>query len=248
VLSLLGGFYSSLHRPVLQGRCGPEDCAQSLLETLLGIRALIRPSPRAHSHSLDNDKMCFLLLSSIVLLSVATAHVAHSSQQPMLLVPEIPRLGSLRLATLKDVPRIGVVAAASFYHSPYFHYQRPDHQRFPFDTVASYRTQFTNAILGNESVVIVAEDTPENDEIDYVYDELKQVYRSQDSQNSLNSSKIIIGVCSLKLLANSKRTGQFLPEDSDASAPEPDPENLERDQSGLANKLLRQALFAPERR
>jgi hypothetical protein len=166
----------------------------------------------------------------------------------MPLGPQIPPLRSLRLATLRDIPRIGLVAAASFYHSPYFHYQRPDHQKFPFDTVASYRAEFAKAILGNDSVVIVAEDTPENDEIDHVYDELKEVYRSESHAATLNSSKIIIGVCSLNLLANSTRSGQFVPEGSDVSAPKPDPENLQRDQSDLANKLLKQALSIPESR
>lgn len=185
---------------------------------------------------------------AVVLLLVAVAHAVHSSQQRMLLVPKIPPLRTLRLATLKDIPRIGLVAAASFYHSPYFHYQRPDHQKFPFDTVASYRAQFTEAILGKDSVVIVAEDTPENDEIDHVYDELKEVYRSRNHATSLSSSKIVIGVCSLNLQANSARSGQFVPEWSDASPPHPDPENLERDQSDLAKKLLNKTLTIPERK
>jgi hypothetical protein len=166
----------------------------------------------------------------------------------VLLAPKIPPLGSVRLATLKDIPRIAIVAAASFYHSPYFHHQRPDHQKFPFDTVAGYRAEFAKAILGNDSVVIVAEDTPEEDEIDHVYHDLKEVYRSENRTTGSNSSKIIVGVCSLNLLANSTRSGQFVPEGSIASALEPDPENLKRDQSGLANKLLDQALSIPERK
>src|SRR2546421_1908472 len=116
----------------------------------------------------DCGKMGFLLFLDTLVLLMAMAGVAHSGQQGMLLHPDLPSLGSLRLATVQDVPRIGIVAAASFYHSPYFHYQRPDYQKFPFDTVASYRTQFMDAILGNDSVVIVAEDRPESNEIDHV--------------------------------------------------------------------------------
>jgi hypothetical protein len=128
---------------------------------------------------MDNATMYPLPLGFTFLPLITIAHFVHSSQQPVLLAPKIPPLGSVRLATLKDIPRIGLVAAASFYHSPYFHYQRPDHQEFPFDTVASYRAEFAKAILGNDSVVIVAEDTPEKDEIDHVYHELKEVYHSE---------------------------------------------------------------------
>jgi hypothetical protein len=197
---------------------------------------------------MDNATMYPLLLALIFLPVIATAHFVHSSQQFVLPAPKIPPLGSVRLATLKDIPRIGLVAAASFYHSPYFRYQRPDYREFPFDTVASYRVEFAKAILGNDSVVIVAEDTPEKDEIDHVYHELKEVYRSEPQAAISNPSKVIVGVCSLKLLANSARSGQFVPRGSNTSVPEPDPQNRKRDQSSLANKLLDEALSIPERK
>jgi hypothetical protein len=194
---------------------------------------------------MDNATMYPLLLAFIFLPLITGAHLVHSSQQPVLLAPKIPPLGSVRLATPEDIPRIGLVAAASFYHSPPFHYQRPDHQEFPFDTVASYRVEFAKAIFGNDSVVIVAEDTPEKDEIDHVYHELKEVYRSDPRAAISNPSKIIVGVCSLKLQANSTRSGQFAP---GGSIPKPDPQNRKRDQSSLANKLLDEALSIPERK
>jgi hypothetical protein len=197
---------------------------------------------------MDNATMYPLLLALIFLPVIATAHFVHSSQQFVLPAPKIPPLGSVRLATLKDIPRIGLVAAASFYHSPYFRYQRPDYREFPFDTVASYRVEFAKAILGNDSVVIVAEDTPEKDEIDHVYHELKEVYRSEPQAAISNPSKVIVGVCSLTLLANSARSGQFVPRGSNTSVPEPDPQNRKRDQSSLANKLLDEALSIPERK
>jgi|ERR1700722_2099401 hypothetical protein len=197
---------------------------------------------------MDNATMYPLLLAFIFLPAITAAHFVHSSQQFVLLAPTIPPLGSVRLATLKDIPRIGLVAAASFYHSPCFHYQRPGHQEFPFDTVASYRAEFAKAILENDSVVIVAEDTPEKDEIDHVYHELKEVYRSKPQAAISNPPKIIVGVCSLKLLANSTRSGQFVPRGSNTSIPEPDPQNRKRDQSSLANELLDEALSVPERK
>jgi hypothetical protein len=54
-------------------------------------------------------------------------------------VPLLP-FDNVRLATLTDLPRIAVVAAAGFFWSPTFHFQRPFHAQFSEDTVSSYCT------------------------------------------------------------------------------------------------------------
>ena len=72
--------------------------------------------------------------------------------------PRSPNFGRLRLAIPNDVLRIGIVATASFYYSPLFHWERPYHKDFPHDTILSYRTQFASAIKSENYMVLVAED------------------------------------------------------------------------------------------
>lgn len=47
---------------------------------------------------------------------------------------------NIRLATLNDLSRIATVAAAGFFWSPVFQFQRPYYAEFPEDTLFSYRT------------------------------------------------------------------------------------------------------------
>jgi hypothetical protein len=50
-------------------------------------------------------------------------------------VPVLPALDGVRVATLEDLPRIATVAAAGFFHSPTFHYQRVKHALYSDDTL-----------------------------------------------------------------------------------------------------------------
>ena len=93
----------------------------------------------------------------------------------MISFPEFPR-GRSRLARLADLPCIGFVAAAGFFHSTFFPYARPFHFDYPSDTVASYRAEYREGILNPTKVVLVALSDYKGDEVDFVYDALKSVY------------------------------------------------------------------------
>jgi len=126
-----------------------------------------------------------------------------------------PFKGALRLARLSDIPRIGVVAAASFYHSSWFHYERPYFEKYPYDTLSSYRSSFGTAILDSDSVVLVVEDNLNTAEASNVYEALAGVYPAFDEQipkEMLEKGKAVVAVASFYLLPNSKRRGQFQPE------------------------------------
>jgi hypothetical protein len=85
--------------------------------------------------------------------------------------PAPPPLGALRVASPADVLRIGIVATAAFKYSPLFRWERPHHEKYPGDTLLSYRTQFQNAIQSDDFIVLVQEDVHdplENDKADAV--------------------------------------------------------------------------------
>lgn len=122
--------------------------------------------------------------------------------------------GPLRLAQLSDLPRIGVVAAAGFYHSPWFAYERPYSSQYPLDTLASYRKSFRSAILDPDSVVLVVEDTLDETEAASAYAALSGVYPSFEQQipkHLLDQNKAVVAVASFSLVPNSNRRGQFQP-------------------------------------
>lgn len=129
--------------------------------------------------------------------------------------PPAPGFGSLRLARLSDLPRIGVLAAAGFYHSNFFPYERPFANDYPSDTLASYRNMYRTAILDPSLVVLVAEDTLNKSETSSVYDALAKVYPPWDDQippEYLDEGKAIVGVTSLSLQSGSERKGQWQPD------------------------------------
>lgn len=138
------------------------------------------------------------------------------------MAPLAPSLGSLRLARLSDLPRIGVVAAAGFYSSPVFQFERPHFNRYPRDTIASYRSEYQEAILNPDVVVLVAVAKYKTDEVEKVYDALSVIYdealgsgypriEDQTPGEEKASTKVIVGVASLSLKADKARHGEFLP-------------------------------------
>lgn len=125
---------------------------------------------------------------------------------------------NLRLAQLSDLPRIGLVAAAGFHSSGVFQLERPGYNRYPRDTVASYRSHYRTAILDPDVVVLVAVGTYKQGEVDEVYDALSVVYEEVggvagiDVQEERKSAQVIVGVASLSLKADGVRHGEFLPD------------------------------------
>ena len=122
---------------------------------------------------------------------------------------------SVRLARYSDVSRIGVVAASSFYHSPFFHYERPYYEKYPHDTLSSYRNSFRKAILDPDAIVLVAEDSLDRNEAGAVYNSLAADYppfSEQIPRDVLETGKVIVAVSSFTLLPGSPWHGQFQPE------------------------------------
>lgn len=136
-------------------------------------------------------------------------------QLPKMTLAPLPPLGHLRLAKLSDVPRIAIVAAAGFWNSPVFRYERPHFNRYPYDTLASYRREYQQAILDPKTAVLVIEDEYRKDEVRPVYDALSIVYPTLHEQlprEEWESSTLIVGVGSLRLQPQSARNGTFQPE------------------------------------
>jgi hypothetical protein len=104
------------------------------------------------------------------------------------------------------VLRIGIVATAAFKYSPLFRWERPHHEKYPGDTLLSYRTQFQNAIQSDEFIVLVQEDTHdprENDKTDAVIPD------NNGWEPPQAGSKVVVGVISVKLEPGSARRGQL---------------------------------------
>jgi hypothetical protein len=124
-----------------------------------------------------------------------------------------PSINGVRLATLNDLDRISIVAAAAFFWSPTFKFQRPRYREFPADTVASYRIEYENAIKDPTFVVLVAEDILEPDEAEHVDDALRFACSA-----SCAGIKGIVGICSLKLKPGSCYAGHLQPAGKHVSA------------------------------
>ncbi|KAH6988120.1 hypothetical protein BKA56DRAFT_669689 [Ilyonectria sp. MPI-CAGE-AT-0026] len=155
--------------------------------------------------------------------------------------------GPLRLAQLSDVPRIGVVAAAGFYHSPWFAYERPYSSQYPLDTLASYRKSVRSAILDPDSVVLVVEDTLNETEAASVYAALSAVYPSFEQhipKHLLDQNKAVVAVAGFSLVPNSNRRGQFQPHGDDAEAPDDFVSN--RDKNNTASIIIEEVLHPQE--
>ncbi|PSN63811.1 hypothetical protein BS50DRAFT_89484 [Corynespora cassiicola Philippines] len=168
--------------------------------------------------------------------------------------PAVPSFDHVRLATLDDLPRIATVAAAGFFWSPTFQFQRPYHAEFPEDTLLSYRSEYDAAIRDPATVVLVAEDDFREAECERVYDAL----RSTPMYNASLGPKrrVVVGISSLYLRPGSSYIGKFqggckviravtLSSDRGADSTEADgipgqPEvftNLERDCCARANQV-----------
>ena len=78
--------------------------------------------------------------------------------------PNALAFGVLRLASLTDVPRIAVVATSGFRYSPVFQWERPYHEKYPEDTLMSYKSMFAERIKNPEYIVLVASDAYDPDE------------------------------------------------------------------------------------
>ncbi|KAH7318671.1 hypothetical protein B0I35DRAFT_432674 [Stachybotrys elegans] len=125
--------------------------------------------------------------------------------------PVAPPLGTLRLATLGDVPRIATVATAGFYYSPVFAWERRFHRQYPTDTFQSYSKMFADIIVDPRYVALVVEDSYDPTEGDkstatIAPDRVIPPLQQGDS--------VVVGAATWKLDPGSRRIGQFVPSTS----------------------------------
>ena len=120
--------------------------------------------------------------------------------------PFSPALGKLRIASLNDLPRIGVVAASGFRYTSVFIWERPYHESYPQDTLLSYRHKFREAILDQQYVVHVAEDRYRLDE----RDESTDVIPCEDGVSPRAPGEtVVVGVACWKLQPGSPSIGEY---------------------------------------
>ncbi|KAF2497451.1 hypothetical protein BU16DRAFT_605888 [Lophium mytilinum] len=120
-----------------------------------------------------------------------------------------PQLDKVRLATLDDLPRIAIVAAAGFFYSPVFQYQRPHHEAYPEDTVASYLFEYEAAIHDPNTVVLVAEEAQDPQELQKAYGALHDITLSTCPLTP--GKTVITGVSSISLAPGSIWSGRLQP-------------------------------------
>ncbi|RFU31763.1 hypothetical protein B7463_g4607, partial [Scytalidium lignicola] len=131
-----------------------------------------------------------------------------------------PPFSDLRLASLSNLPRIGVVAAAGFKYSQVFEFTRPYHNQYPEDTVKDYQRIFREQILDPEWIVLVKEDLFDPNEGEEGILGLGPKNRFPDPAVSSNDlmERVIVGVCSWKLEEGSHRKGDFQPPSLDLAS------------------------------
>lgn len=124
--------------------------------------------------------------------------------------PVAPQFGRLRLASPRDVWRIGIVAAVGFRCSPVVDWERPYHEKFPKDTLLSYRQEFSLVIKSPDHIVLVAVDkygTTENSKTKAI------IPPENGCENGWNhpeaGEEVVVGVGCWKLQAGSPRKGTF---------------------------------------
>ncbi|CAG9950310.1 unnamed protein product [Clonostachys rosea f. rosea IK726] len=128
--------------------------------------------------------------------------------------PVAPAFGALRLASLRDVPRIATVATAGVFYSPVFPWERRFHRDFPTDTFRSYEKMFADAIISPDYVALVVEDSHDPAEAEKTGATIKPDVKIPTPKAG---DPVIVGVATWKLQPNSTRRGQFIaPEDSSA--------------------------------
>jgi hypothetical protein len=97
---------------------------------------------------------------------------------------------------VEQIHRLACVASAAFYHSPVNAYERPNRNKYPQDTVASYANEFLDYLTGRDTALLVIEDTHESNEKQQVYPALQDYMERENLTSSKQlgaGRKIIVG-------------------------------------------------------
>jgi len=152
--------------------------------------------------------------------------------------------GNLRLATIRDVPRLGQVATAGLFYSPAFAWERKHHAKYPEDAVKSYEKWLAIAIRDPESILLVAEDSYEPDE----NDKTGATIVSNPETNPQPGEKVVVGFTFWHLPPGAKSIGKFMDDEDLASDKKPVFDGgLNRDRDVSLEPLLKADTDAKER-
>jgi hypothetical protein len=114
-----------------RGRGNPQCLAQVQYIHIEGCTTSRGRTPIPQTRALELQVHKLLRISNLI-------RVFADSDRSITAMPSIPvkpALDGVRLATPEDLARIATVAAAGFFHSPTFHYQRIYHAAYPDDTL-----------------------------------------------------------------------------------------------------------------
>ncbi|MCJ1384236.1 hypothetical protein MMC17_007352 [Xylographa soralifera] len=117
-----------------------------------------------------------------------------------------PSFGALRLASSKDIERIGIVATCGFFGGPVCAWYRPFMTQYPMDTLESYCQIFAEFIKSPRHAVLVAVDS--YDGLEGTVSKLNLPIYEQ-SVIPVTRDKVIVGVAVWALEEGSRRTGDF---------------------------------------
>lgn len=133
---------------------------------------------------------------------------AVSSSSPSL--PPPPSFGSLRLASPRDILRLGIVCTASFRYSEQFDWERTHHEQFPQSTIVWYRHSMAEFIRSPRHIVLVAVDSYDPDESS----KTKAIIPEDNGWKPPDAgAEVVVGIGVWQLEASSPRIGQFQNDD-----------------------------------
>ncbi|KAI0118821.1 hypothetical protein GGR51DRAFT_570572 [Nemania sp. FL0031] len=112
--------------------------------------------------------------------------------------PPVPPFHSIRLAVASDIERIAEISVDAFRDSEIFRYERPRHEEFPDDAVASFANIYRTQLLDPLAVVVVALERPNSTDGD------------DDGKAGAFDQRVVVGVASWRLPDKSPRRGQFV--------------------------------------
>jgi len=113
---------------------------------------------------------------------------------------------NLRLATIRDVPRLGQVATAGLFYSPAFTWERKYHDKYPGDTLKAYEKWLAMAIRDPECIVLVAEDSYQPDE----NTKTGATIVSNSEVNPQPGNQVVVGFTVWHLPSGAKSIGRFM--------------------------------------
>ncbi|KAK3687437.1 hypothetical protein B0T22DRAFT_128447 [Podospora appendiculata] len=135
-----------------------------------------------------------------------TTKLEPGTPPPSTIFPAAPPLGSLRRATLADIPRLATVAIASFFSADFFQWQFRHNTEYLWNITAFYEGYFTRMLLHPNHIVLVAEDGYSMLEDS----DVQSIFVVKEDPAPPNA-RVIVGVGVWDLGPTSSRFGQFFP-------------------------------------